>query len=231
MLFYLKNDNNKTMKLSNYQKDFYAGQAKKENYPARSVYKLKEINEKFHLVKKSDWVLDLGAAPGSWLLYLAECIGGKGQVIGIDINEFKIPTKANIIFLRKDVFAKDLLTLPALQKKFQAVVSDLAPKTSGIKFQDSKNSLLLCQQAWQIAKRVLNPGGNFLCKIFEGGDSQCFLDDLKKNFRSVQRFKPKASRKESSEFYIIAQGFTTNAVNVILSPRPSRRRRIPCYPY
>lgn len=198
------------MKLSNYQKDFYAGQAKKENYPARSVYKLKEIDAKYHLIKPGDRVLDLGAAPGSWLKYLAERVGEKGQVISIDINELKIPIKANIIFFKKDVFAKDLLTLPALQKKFQALVSDLAPKTSGIQFQDSQNSLLLCQRAWQIARRVLNPGGNFLCKIFEGENSQDFLMKIKESFKFVKKTKPKASCQASKEFYIVAKDFIIN---------------------
>lgn len=189
------------------QKDFYSQQAKKENYPARSVYKLKEMQEKFHLVRKGGRVLDLGCAPGSWLKYLAEVVGPKGRVVGVDRETLQISLKTNMRFIKKDVFSDDLFNIPELSEKYQTVVSDLAPKTSGIKFQDNQESLQLCQRALKIAKRVLSNGGHFLCKILEGEDSQRFLNNLKKSFRSVQRFKPKASHKESNEFYIIAQGF------------------------
>src|SRR4030043_2018528 len=117
------------------KQDFYTILAKKEGYPARSVYKLKEINEKYKIIKKGDGVLDLGCAPGSWLLYISQKIGDKGKVVGIDTEDIKITNKPNISFIKKNIFD---LKKSDFKENFQAVVSDLAPKTSGLKFLDAK---------------------------------------------------------------------------------------------
>jgi len=220
------------------KEEFYTTLAKKEGYPARSVYKLKEIDEKYKIIKKNSRVLDLGAAPGSWLLYISQKVGDKGKVIGIDIEETKIPQKANIIFIKRSVFdlerpegdetkassspvanarvvdetkassppspaAADLV----FKDKFNAVVSDLSPKTSGVKFLDSGKSLEMAEKSFEIAKSVLLPGGNFICKIFENESSDEFLKKVKNHFDFAKRFKPRAVIKKSREFYIIGKGF------------------------
>ena len=186
------------------QNEFYTALAKKEGYPARSVYKLKEIDEKYEIIKKGNRVLDLGSAPGSWLLYISQKVGDEGKVIGVDTEEIKIPQKANIVLIKRDVFD---LERPEVDEAFDVVVSDLSPKTSGIKFLDSGKSLELAEKSFEIAKSVLLPGGNFVCKIFENESSEEFFKKVENCFDFAKRFKPRAVIKKSKEFYIIGRGF------------------------
>jgi len=191
-----------------YRKDrkneFYTTLAKKEGYPARSVYKLKEIDEKYKIIKKGNRVLDLGSAPGSWLLYISQKVGDKGKVIGVDIEEIKIPQKANVVFIKRSVFD---LKESDFKDKFEVVVSDLSSKTSGVKFLDAGKSLELAEKAFEIARSVLLPGGNFVCKIFQSELSDEFFKKVKNCFDFAKRIKPKAVIKKSKEFYIIGRGF------------------------
>jgi len=186
------------------QNEFYTTLAKKEGYPARSVYKLKEIDEKYKIIKKNNRVLDLGCAPGSWLLYISQKVGNGGKVVGVDIEEIKILKKANIVFVKRSVFD---LKESDFKDKFEAVVSDLSSKTSGVKFLDTGKSLELAEKSFEIAKSVLLPGGNFVCKIFESESSDEFFKKVKNCFDFAKRFKPKAVIKKSKEFYIIGRGF------------------------
>ena len=187
------------------KEDFYTTLAKKEGYPARSIYKLKEIDEKYRIIKKGDWVLDLGSAPGSWILYLSQKVGDKGKVVGIDLEEVKIQSKRNIVLLKKNIFGLQGLDF---KNKFDIVVSDLAPKTSGVKSLDSGRSLELTEKSFEIAKSVLMLGGNFVCKIFEGKENDEFFKRVGDSFVFAKRFKPKAVIKKSREFYIVAKGYT-----------------------
>jgi 23S rRNA (uridine2552-2'-O)-methyltransferase len=186
------------------KQDFYTKLAKEQGYPARSVYKLKEIDEKYKIIKKGDRVMDLGCFPGSWLIYISQKVGDKGSVIGVDIEEIKTIKRPNVLFIKKDIFD---FKNSDVKGKFQAIVSDLAPKTSGSKFLDSAKSLELSEMSFEIAKLFLLPGGNFICKIFEGESSRDFFEKVKKHFVFLKRFRPKATAKESREFYIIAKGF------------------------
>lgn len=187
--------------------DFYTQKAKDEGYPARSIYKLQEIDKKYNLIKKGDRVLDLGCTPGSWLIYISEKIGRFGRVLGIDIEDIKIPVKENTVFFKKDILLLNDFDFEKFNTKFNVVVSDLAPKTSGIKFADAGKSLELCEKSFEISRKVLVPGGNFLCKIFEGEFADEFFSKIKDNFKLTKRFKPEASRKESNEIYIICKDF------------------------
>ena len=186
------------------QNEFYTILAKKDGYPARSVYKLKEIDEKYKIFKKGDRVLDLGCSPGSWLLYISQKVGKQGKVIGIDLEEIKIPQKANIVFIKKSVFD---LKESSFKDKFEAVVSDLSPKTSGVEFLDAAKSLELAERSFEIAKSVLLPYGNFVCKLFENESSNEFFKKVENCFDFAKRFRPKAVTKKSKEFYIIGKGF------------------------
>lgn len=190
-------------------KEFYTVLAKKENYPARSIYKIKEIDEKYNIVKKGDKILDLGCSPGSWLLYLSQRVGKQGKIVGVDVEEVKIPQKINITFIKKNVLD---LKESDFKNKFNIVVSDLAPKTSGVKSLDCEKSLELTKKALTIAKSVLIPGGNFICKIFEGEGSVDFFKKVKNSFAFVKRIKPKAVIKKSKEFYIIAKGYNKTII-------------------
>lgn len=197
----------------NKKEEFFTKKARVEGYPARSIYKLKEINEKYNLFKKGDSILDLGCSPGSWLIYCAKEVGPKGKVVGIDLEEIKIALPANVIFIKKDIMS---LLPPELffgrnsRHKYQTVLSDLAPATSGIKFADADKSLELGQRAFEIAQMVLAHNGNFVCKVFEGESSDDFFKTIAKNFEFSKRFRPKAVIKNSKEFYIIGKGFRDN---------------------
>ena len=190
------------MKLDFSKKDFYTKKAKQENYPARSVYKLEEIDKKFNLIKKGDRVLDLGCAPGSWLLYITR---KATMITGIDVRGLEIEIPKNAEFIKADVM--EFIPNEVEEGKYDIVVSDLAPNTSGIHSIDVEKSLEFGERALEIAEKVLVDGGNFLCKIFEGDGSKKFFQEVKDNFEIAKIYKPKASRKESREIYIIGKNY------------------------
>lgn len=189
------------------QEEYYTVKAKKEGYPARSVYKLKEINEKFKIFKKGDAVLDLGAAPGSWLLYISQKIGPDGKAVGVDIQDIADvePQNKNIIFIKKSILELKDSDLPV--QKFNSVVADLSPNTSGIKSVDAGRSLELSEKAFEIAKNHLLKNGIFVCKIFQGEGMDDFLKEAAASFKILKRVKPKAVIKRSKEFYIVGLKF------------------------
>jgi len=184
--------------------DHYTQRAKRERFPARSVYKLQEIQKKYTIIKKGNNVLDLGCAPGSWLLYSADLTGNTGRVIGIDLEPVtvNVPSHARVytadIFLLSDDFFKSLGT------DFNVVLSDMAPSTTGNKFVDSTRSFDLCRTAMSIAQMTLIAGGSFVCKIFQGEDFKTFIASVRSVFNNHKIFKPKSSRKASKEIYVIA---------------------------
>jgi 23S rRNA (uridine2552-2'-O)-methyltransferase len=186
--------------------DHYSRQAKKDRYPARSVYKLKEIQSRYRLIRPGDKILDLGCSPGSWLLYAAEIAGKKGNVIGIDLKPVTIGLPPQVVVHVGDVQALEDDLIEKLGHDFNAVISDMAPSTSGIKDVDTARSLDLCTAALAVARRFLAPGGTFLCKIFQGADFDAFSRRVKENFNKQKIFKPRSSRKASREIYMIGTG-------------------------
>ena len=193
-------------KKKNKWQDHYTQKAKKDNYPARSVYKLKEIQEKFHLIKKGSHVLDLGCAPGSWLLYAAETSGKKGIVVGIDKKPVALNLPSNVKMHTGDIFTMDDTIKASLAMGFNVILSDMAPSTTGNKFVDSARSYELCRVAFDIALKYLKPGGSFVCKIFQGEDLQSFSKQVEKHFQMFKIFKPQSCRKASKEIYMIGKG-------------------------
>jgi 23S rRNA (uridine2552-2'-O)-methyltransferase len=194
-----------------YRKDkkheFFTEKARKEGYPARSVYKLEEINRKFKILKQNDVVLDLGCVPGSWLLFCSKLIGEKGKILGVDINPCNISLPSNAIFLQTDIFQLKAVQLKEYFKAYDAVVSDMAPLTSGVEFVDAGRSLDLSQRAFEISTEVLKQGGNFVCKIFESHEANLLIKEIEKRFIFTKHFRPRAVIKNSKEFYIVAKGF------------------------
>jgi len=190
-------------------RDHYFKRAKAENYPARSVYKLDELHAKFALLSPGMNVLDLGAAPGSWTLFAAKKIGPQGRVLALDIQTTEQEFPDNVHFLVHDAFedSPELLALMEPLLPFGLVMSDMAPKTTGVKFTDQARSVELCERARDVALRRLRPGGNFVTKIFEGPDSKDFQESLRASFEKVRVFKPKSSRAESKETFILGLGF------------------------
>ncbi len=183
--------------------DPYTERARQSGYPARSIFKLQEMQRKFRLIKKGHRVLDLGCAPGSWLLYAAALTGEGGRVIGLDLKPVTVPLPPHAGALVMDVFARESAVWEPFGSGFNVVLSDMAPDTTGTKHVDAARSLLLCERALDIAGDRLATGGTFVCKIFFGQDVKPFSEKVKRAFKRVTFFKPAASRKASREIYII----------------------------
>ncbi len=190
------------MKKNRKVKDFYFKKAKKEGYPARSIYKLEEIDKRFKLLKNGSRVLELGASPGGWTKYAAKRVGKDGIVVAIDINPLKIKLASNIIFFKEDIFELDTDMLKDYVP-FDVILSDLAPRTTGIKDVDAYRSYVLSKQALEMADGLLSKGGNFVTKIFMGAEFGGFIKELKMYFKAHKVLKPRSSRSESREIFVI----------------------------
>ncbi len=190
-------------------RDHYFMKAKRENYPARSVYKLKEIDARFRIFKQGMKVLDLGAAPGSWSLGAAERVGFGGKIISCDIQTTDTIFPKQVAFYQEDVFCRSAVFEEKLQEigAFDVVMSDMAPQTTGTKFTDQARSLELCLEALVVAETYLAPGGSFIVKIFMGPDIMELLSAMRRVFTRVTAFKPKSSRVESKETFYVGLGF------------------------
>ena len=180
--------------------------AKNENYPARSVYKLEEIQQKFQVLKKKDLVLDLGCAPGSWMLYAAKQVGDQGQVFGIDLQKIDIHLPENAVAIEDNILNLTNESFLIENNRFNVVLSDMAPATTGRKDVDALRSFELCSMALTVAEDCLIQNGNFICKIFQGNDFNVFQKNVKSRFTESKIFKPESCRKQSKEIYIIAKG-------------------------
>jgi len=197
--------------------DHYSQKARKEGFPARSVYKLEEIDQKYKLLRVGQKVLDLGCAPGSWTLYAAGKVGLKGRVIGIDLEApgASFPPQVS-------VFQGDLLENPvelvAETAPFDLVLSDMAPKTMGRREVDQARSLELCRMAWIWAEKMLAEGGHFLFKLFQSQDGDDFVRTLQPRFSKIVRLKPKATRSHSLEVFVL--GLKYDGLRDGLSGRP-----------
>ncbi|MBK8408547.1 MAG: RlmE family RNA methyltransferase [Sandaracinaceae bacterium] len=179
--------------------DSYGRRAKADGFPARSVYKLEEIDQKVRLFRRGQRVLDLGAAPGSWTMYAATRVGLEGRVFGIDIQPHRaaLPTNARIEVL--DVHALQLDTLGA----FDVVISDMAPNTTGARETDMYRSYELFMTALDVADRVLVPGGHFTGKIFQGKDFPDAQKAVRERYTETKVVRPKATRDESYEVFLV----------------------------
>jgi 23S rRNA (uridine2552-2'-O)-methyltransferase len=195
------------MSKTNKWQDHYSRRAKKDRYPARSVYKLEEIQKKYKLLRKDDKILDLGCSPGSWLLYAANLVGSGGLVVGIDLKPAAIELPAHAKTVVADVFTLNATNPELMGIDFDVVLSDMAPSTTGNKMVDAARSAALCEAALSIAESVLRPGGSFVCKIFQGQDFSQFSDLIRKKFTNQHILKPRSSRKASKEIFVIGRGF------------------------
>lgn len=186
--------------------DHYARRARRERFPARSVYKLEEIQKRFQLIRPGDRVLDLGCAPGSWMLLAAAITGPAGRVVGIDLSPVTVALPGHAVARVMDAFGLDAERLAALGAPFDVVLSDMAPATTGSRGVDAARSFALCEAALAAARIALRPGGAFVCKIFQGGDFERFVAEVKAAFAECRIFKPQSSRKASREIYLIGRG-------------------------
>lgn len=193
------------------KREAFYRRAKREGYRARSAYKLLQIQEKFNLIRPGDTVIDLGASPGGWSQVAAELVGEGGRVFGIDLSPVR-PVEG-VVFLRGDMTRPE--TTEALRREMgregsavaQVVVSDMSPDISGNYSRDQAESAWLCQKALEFAEQVLDRGGNFVAKIFEGEDYREFRSLVESRFEMVKPYRPVATRKSSSEVYLVAKGY------------------------
>ena len=183
-------------------KDKYFNEARKMGYRARSAFKLQAIQNKFHIIKSSDKVLDLGAAPGSFLQLISKIVGEKGIAIGIDLQDIKNLNLPNVKTYVGDIFDNRVYEKIGIDE-FDVITSDLAPKTSGVKFLDAGRSLDLSLKVLDVAKDRLKKGGSVIIKILSGFDEGDLISEAKKLFKTVKKFRPDAVRKSSGEKYII----------------------------
>jgi len=190
-------------------KDHYFKKAKKENFLARSVYKLEEIDQKYKIIQKGDRVVDLGYHPGSWTQYSSKIVGEEGRVVGIDIKPVnkKLTTLRNLKLFEKSIF--DVSKPQDLEEEdfFDVVISDMAPNTTGIKSVDQDRSLNLVEEVFHILPLFLKVGGNFVIKVFDSNQAQVFLKEQKGLFGEYNFLKPKSTRSISKEFFVIGKNY------------------------
>ncbi len=189
-------------------KDTFYKKAKQEGFRARSAYKLQEIQNRFHSIKKGDRALDLGCAPGSWLQFLSEMVGEEGSVVGIDILPAPPLSAKNVTTIKADIRKTDIRGVLSEQAidAFDVVTCDIAPNLSGIREVDDARIEELFGAVLQTVEAALKPGGHFIIKSFFTGIQKGIMEKLQKNFLKVSAYKPAASRSVSSEVYYICQG-------------------------
>ena len=189
-------------------KDYYYRLAKSEGYRSRAAYKLLQTSKKYRFIKRGDVVLDLGAAPGGWMQIARELVGKDGYVLGVDremIEEFEWD---NVTSFTCDItFLNGVDLLRELPKKADVVLSDISPNISGIWELDHARQIGLAECAFKIAITVLRRDGSFFIKIFHGNLLKGFMKKVESYFKFLRIVKPKASRKKSSEIYLLALGF------------------------
>ena len=190
-------------------RDTYYKKAKQEGYRSRAAYKLVELQERFRIFKAGQLVVDLGAAPGGWMQVAAKLVGPSGKVLGVDLQPIEAFHQKSIIIVQGDITVPETeqRIMEYLGRPVDSVISDVAPKLTGIRDTDEARSLELNRTALGVAKRLLRAGGSFLIKSFVSEELRIFSTELEKQFRSVQRTRPDASRKGSSEIYLFAKDY------------------------
>jgi 23S rRNA (uridine2552-2'-O)-methyltransferase len=188
------------------QQDHYARRAAQEGFPARSVYKLEEIDKRFGILTRGGIVLDIGAAPGSWSMYARKRVGKNGKIVAVDLQKTDLPADAYTVFTG-DAFLPDIRSKIVELGPYTTVLSDAAPSTTGNRTVDTARSFRIVEQVIALSKEILAPGGSLVAKVFQGGDERELLEILRSSFTTAKIFKPKSSRKESFEVFLVATGF------------------------
>ena len=191
------------------ERDPYVQRARKEGWRSRAVFKLEQIDQKERLLKPGMVCVDLGSAPGGWSQYLAQKLVGRARIIATDILPMDALPDVEFIqgdFREDEIFEKLLETIG--EEGADLVISDMAPNISGTKDVDQPRSMYLVELAMDMARRVLKPGGSFVCKVFQGEGFDEFVRDARNSFERVRVIKPKASRSGSREVYLVARNFS-----------------------
>ncbi len=193
---------------NSYEKpDHWTLKARSEGYPARSVYKLAEMQEKFRLLRPGTRVLDIGAAPGSWSLWVLRFLKGSGFLAAVDLSPLGMkPPFGNFFFLQGDLYDPAVRAALAERGPYGLILSDAAPSTTGDRTVDTGRSEALVEAVIGYADALLAPGGHLVAKLFQGGGERDLLQALRGRFETARGFKPKACRAESFETYLIGLG-------------------------
>ncbi len=188
--------------------DEYVQRAQREGYRSRAAYKLLEIQEKDHILRPGQVVVDLGAAPGGWSQVAKQLVGSRGEVFALDLLEMEPLPGVNFLQgdFREQMVLDRLMDLLA-GRPVDLVISDMAPNTSGVLAVDQPRAMYLCELALDFARQVLRPGGTFVTKVFQGEGFDDFVRDLRSGFQRMVTRKPRASRPRSREVYLVATGF------------------------
>jgi len=186
-------------------KDHYFNKAKKDGYAARSVYKIEEIDKKYSIIRTGNKVLDLGCSPGSWLQYASRKVGNTGQVLGVDLQSVKISLPSHVKVIQADIFEITNEDLKIKGGQADVIMSDMAPKTSGIRLTDVHRSFELNKKVLYLANDILCSEGSLLVKAFQGKLFDELRYEFKKMFVDVKLCKPKSSRSESVEIFILGR--------------------------
>ncbi|MCA9595479.1 MAG: RlmE family RNA methyltransferase [Myxococcales bacterium] len=180
-------------------------QAKAQGYPARSVFKLEEIDRRLRLLKPGQRVLDLGAAPGSWSLYASQRVGPTGHVFAVDLSEITQAFGKNVTVLQGDALDLDNDAL-ASEGPYDLVLSDMAPRTSGSKIQDQARSAELFMRALAVAVALGAPGSHFVGKLFMSAEFTAARQAVRDHFESEKTIRPSGTRQQSSEVFLVGVG-------------------------
>ena len=189
-------------------KDHYFQRAKQRGFRARSAFKLEELVERFDLLRPGSRVLDLGAAPGGFLQVIARTVGPPGLAVGVDLVPLRPFTEAWVRTGVVDVLAEDAQArIEAVAPgPYDAVLSDMAPKTTGVRATDEARSVRLAERALELARALGKPGSSFVTKLFMGGDFESFRGRLREDYREVKVVRPEATRSASVEIYLVGLG-------------------------
>jgi len=179
--------------------------AREQGYAARSVFKLEEIDRRTQLLRRGARVLDLGACPGSWSQYALQKIGDQGILVAVDRQEIGVSLPGATV-IHGDAFALEIDQLPDGVPPFDVVLSDMAPKTTGVPFADHVRSVELCDHALLLADRWLDRGGHFVCKVFEGEDEPGLRKRVQERYAKLRTIKPKGTRSSSREIFLVGLG-------------------------
>ncbi len=197
--------------VNEHRRDPYTRRARKEDYRSRAAYKLLQINKKFRVIHRGDAVLDLGCAPGGWSQVAAKVVDSKGIVVGVDLDDVK--PFPGLTFVRGDLNSETTqaaVRACLLGRRANVVLSDMSPNISGTYGLDHLRSMMLAKLAIDFGLPLLEEGGHLVIKAFEGGDLGDLVGRLRTRFARVKRFRPEATRKASSEVYIVALGHDGN---------------------
>ena len=192
------------------QPDHYSLRARREGYAARSVYKLQEIQQKHAVIPTRGRILDIGAAPGSWTQFVRSIVGPSGLVVAVDQSPLPdLEGLSNVTAIIGDIYDTVILAQLAAQGPFDAVISDAAPPTTGNRTVDTSRSAALVEHVISLCPELLREGGALVAKLFQGGDEQALLARIRSQFTTGRLVKPRASRSESFEVFLVGTGYNS----------------------